>query len=263
MTGQTASSPALFPNGAAMVFGGSGGVGSVVALEFARAGSDVAIVYRKKREIAEKLAAEITALGRRATIHACDLRDRATVEAAVEAAARAHERLHTIVLGAGPVVPQVYLGEMSDEQWRDAISTELEGAFTVVRATLNRLRDWGGGSYVHLGSAGHLRYPEKDGLSVIPKAANEALMKGIAREEGKHGIRANTVLLGVIDAGMFKVLSAQGAFGDEWVAEVHKALAIKRWGQPEEIGYAAVFLASNRAAYVTGQQINVAGGYGL
>lgn len=257
------SGDALFPKGAAMVFGGSGGVGAVVARELGRAGSDVAIVYHKKRDVAEKLAAEIEAFGRKATVHACDLRERPSVDAAVDAAAAAHGRLHTIVLGAGPVVPQVYLAELKDEQWRDAISTELEGAFTVVRATLHRMREWGGGSYVHLGSAGHLRYPEKDGLSVIPKAANEALMKGIAREEGKHGIRANTVLLGVIDAGMFKVLSAQGVFDDAWVAEVHKSLAIKRWGQPEEIGYAAVFLASNRAAYVTGQQINVAGGYGL
>jgi NAD(P)-dependent dehydrogenase (short-subunit alcohol dehydrogenase family) len=259
----TGVSDSLFPNGAAMVFGGSGGIGGVIARELGRAGSDVAIVYHKKRDVAENLAAEIEAFGRRATVHACDLRERATVDAAVEAAGAAHGRLHTIVLGAGPVVPQVYLADLKDEQWRDAISTELEGAFTVVRATLPRLRDWGGGSYVHLGSAGHMRWPEKDGLSVIPKAANEALMKGIAREEGKNGVRANTVLVGVIDAGMFKVLSAQGAFGNEWVEEVHKNLAIKRWGQPEEIAYAAVFLASNRAAYVTGQQINVSGGYGI
>jgi NAD(P)-dependent dehydrogenase (short-subunit alcohol dehydrogenase family) len=259
----TASVEALFPNGAAMVFGGSGGVGGVVARELGRAGSNIAIVYHRKKDVAEKLASEIEGFGAKATIHQCDMRQRASVDAAVDSAAGAHGRLHTIVLGAGPVVPQVYLAELKDEQWRDAISTELEGAFTVVRATLQLLRDWGGGSYVHLGSAGHLRYPEKDGLSVIPKAANEALMKGIAREEGKYGIRANTVLLGVIEAGMFKVLTEQGAFGDAWVEEVQKALAIKRWGQPEEVAYAAVFLASNRAAYVTGQQINVAGGYGL
>jgi 3-oxoacyl-[acyl-carrier protein] reductase len=125
------------------------------------------------------------------------------------------------------------------------------------------LRGWGGGSYVHLGSAGHLSWPEGDVMSVAPKAAIEALITGIAREEGRHNIRANTVLLGVIEAGMFLELTKQGVFDETWVKEVQKALALKRWGKPEEVGHAAVFLASNRAAYVTGQRIAVAGGYGL
>ena len=116
---------------------------------------------------------------------------------------------------------------------------------------------------MHLGSAGHLRWPDRDGLSVAPKAANESFLKGIAREEGKHGIRANSVLVGVIDAGMFRELSQQGQFPPEWIEQTQLMLAVKRWGQPEEIGYAVSFLASNRAAYVTGQQINVSGGFGL
>ena len=100
-------------------------------------------------------------------------------------------------------------------------------------------------------------------MSVAPKAAIEALITGIAKEEGRHNIRANTVLLGVIEAGMFLELTKQGVFDDKWVEEVQKNLALKRWGKPEEIGYAAVFLASNRAAYVTGLRIPVAGGFGL
>ena len=76
-------------------------------------------------------------------------------------------------------------------------------------------------------------------------------------------MRANTVLVGVIEAGMFKELSAAGVFDDAWTQEVQKLLCLKRWGQPEEIGHAAVFLASNKAAYVTGQQISVSGGFGV
>jgi len=98
---------------------------------------------------------------------------------------------------------------------------------------------------------------------VIPKAANEALIQGLAKEEGKHNIRANTVLVGVIKAGMFLELTKQGVFDQKWIDETHKLLALKRWGEPEEIGYAAVFLASNRAAYVTGQKISVSGGFGV
>ena len=129
--------------------------------------------------------------------------------------------------------------------------------------TLPRLRAGGGGSYVHLGSAGHDRWPERDVLSVAPKAAIEALITGIAREEGVRGIRANTVLLGVIEAGMFLELSRQGVFGEDWVRAVQAGLALKRWGRPEEVADAVVFLASARAAYVTGQRLSVSGGYGL
>ena len=121
----------------------------------------------------------------------------------------------------------------------------------------------GGGSFVHLGSAGHDWYPKLDGLSVVPKAANEALIKGIAKEEGENNIRANSVLVGVIDAGMFHELSAQGVFDDKWVEETHKLLCLRRWGQAEDIGAAAVFFASNRASYVTGQTISVSGGFGV
>ena len=81
-----------------------------------------------------------------------------------------------------------------------------------MRATLPRLKEWGGGSYLHLGSAGHLAWPDRDVMSVAPKAAIEALITGIAKEEGRHKIRANTVLLGVIEAGMFLELTRQGVF---------------------------------------------------
>lgn len=253
----------LFPEGATLVFGATGGIGRVVALEFARAGSDVAIIWRSKREAAESLAREIESLGRRASIHACDVTDTAAVDAATTDAAAAHGRVHTMVWGAGPLADQVYLAETSDAQWRRAIDVEVHGFFNAGRAVVAHMRGAGGGSIVHLGSAGDLRWPDKDGLSVAPKAANEALVKGFAREEGRYGIRANTVLVGVIEAGMFLELTRQGVFDEEWTREVHKNLALKRWGQPEEIGYAAVFLASSRAAYVTGQQIAVAGGYGI
>ncbi len=253
----------LFPKGAVLVIGGSGGVGQAVCTEFARAGSDVAITYNKKRDVAEAVADRVRALGRKATVHQMTIGDAAGVDAAVSAAASAHERLHTVVVGAGTLATQVSVAEMSREQWQTVVNQDLNGFYNVLQSTLSKLRAWGGGSYVHLGSAGHLRWPEGDVMSVAPKAAIEALITGIAREEGKHLVRANTVLLGVIEAGMFLELTRQGVFDAHWVSEVHKSLALKRWGKPEEVGQAAVFLASNRAAYVTGQRIAVAGGYGI
>lgn len=253
----------MFPQGAVLVVGGSGGIGQGVALEFARAGADVALTYYRKKDVAEQVAEQIRALGRRATVHQLTIGDAARCEAVVEEAAKAHGRIHTVMVGAGTLAQQVLVSEMTVEQWRTVIEQDLNGFFNVVRATLPRLKAWGGGSYVHLGSAGHLRWPERDVMSVAPKAAIEALITGIAREEGRYNIRANTVLVGVIEAGMFLELTKQGAFPQEWVDEVQKGLALKRWGKAEEIGHACVFLASNKALYVTGQRIAVAGGYGL
>src|SRR3546814_17578139 len=82
----------------------------------------------------------------------------------------------------------------------------VHGFYHAVQATLPAMRDAGGGSYVHLGSAGHLWFPQRDGLSVVPKAANEAFVKGIAKEEGRHNIRANPVLVGVLEADRKSVL---------------------------------------------------------
>ena len=252
-----------FPNGATLVFGGSGGIGREVARSFAQAGSDVAVTYRKKQDVAETLVAQLRDEGVVASAHATDVTDPEQVKATVEAAAAEHGRIHTVVFGAGPVVEQVYLSETTPELWRQSIETETVGFFNVMSACLPHMREQGGGSFVHLGSAGHLWWPQKDGLSVAPKAANEALVQGIAKEEGVHNIRANSVLIGVIEAGMFLELLQRGVFDDAWIAETQKLLALKRWGQPQDIGNAAVFLASQKANYVTGQQINVSGGFGI
>lgn len=252
-----------FPAGACMVFGASGGIGQGVAREFARAGSALALCYRTKADLAERLAAELRDLGVAASLHQVDVRDVAEVEAAVAGAVGAHGRVHSMVWGAGPLVGQTPLAEWSDSAFRNAMEVEAFGFYHATRALIPHMRDAGGGSFVHLGSAGHDWWPKLDGLSVVPKAANEALIKGIAKEEGLHEIRANSVLVGVIDAGMFHELSAQGVFDEAWIAETHKLLCLRRWGQPEDIGRAAVFLASARANYITGQTLSVSGGFGV
>lgn len=252
-----------FPEGATIVFGGSGGIGRAVAMEFAKAGSAVAVCYRSKQDVAEATAAAIRALGVQASIHQVDVRDSGEVTRAVNEAAEAHGRLHSMVWGAGPIVDQDLIADWKTEQFRNAMEIEAFGFFHAAQALIPHMRANGGGGIVHLGSAGHDLFPKKDGLSVVPKASNEALVKGIAREEGVNEIRANSVLIGVIDAGMFHELSAQGAFSDAWVEQTKRMLALKRWGRAEDIGQAAVFLASSRAAYVTGQVISVSGGFGV
>ncbi len=171
--------------------------------------------------------------------------------------------MHGLVWAAGPLVDQLHLSGTPLEKWKRAIEVEVNGFFSAAQALIPHFRASGGGSFVHLGSAGELYWPPRDGLSVAPKAANESLVRGIAKEEGRHGIRANSVLVGVIDAGMFHELLAQGQFDDAWVKEVQSQLPLRRWGKAEEIGHAVSFLVSNRAGYTTGQQLAVAGGYGV
>jgi len=252
-----------FPAGATIVFGGSGGIGRGVALEFAREGSDVAVVYRSKPDVAEAVAAEIRGCGRKVSIHRADVRERAQVATAFAEAIAAHGRVHTVVWGAGPVVPQVQISDWSEEMFRDSMEIEAFGFNNAVHSALPHMRASGGGSFVHLGSAGHDWWPRLDGLSVAPKACNEALIKGIAKEEGIHEIRANSILVGVIDAGQFKIGQEAGTFTPEWEAAVKAMLPLKRWGTPQDIGQAAVFFASARGNYVTGQTISVGGGFGV
>lgn len=252
-----------FPDGAVIVFGGSGGLGRGVAVEFGKEGSDVAIVYRSKLAVAEEAAAQIAAMGRKVTIHRADVRERAQVQTVFAEAVAAHGRVHTVVWGAGPVVPQVHIGDWTEQMFRDSMEIEAFGFNNAVHTALPHMREMGGGSFVHLGSAGHDWWPAQDGLSVAPKACNEALIKGIAKEEGKFNIRANSVLVGVIDAGQFKVHKEVGTFTPEWEAAVKAMLPLGRWGAPEDIGQAAVYFASARGNYVTGQTISVSGGFGV
>ena len=252
-----------FPKGSTLIFGATGGIGQIVAREFGKAGSDVAIMYCTKEDLSKDIARDIENSGQKASRHQCDVADAGAVKAAIEKAIQIHGRIHSMIWGAGPLVEQVLIEESSFEQWKRAVDVEVHGFYHAAKALIPHMRDNGGGSFVHLGSAGDVSFPPKDVLSVAPKAANESLVKGIAREEGVHNIRANSVLVGVIEAGMFLELTRQGVFTEEWVTEVQKNLALKRWGQPEEIANAAIFLSSNKAAYVTGQQINVSGGYGL
>lgn len=252
-----------FGEGAALVVGGSGGIGSAIVKCFAERGSDVAICYNSKREPADTLAEAVRAMGRKASVHQINVTDPDAVTALVDDAAKAHGRLHSIVFGAGPVVEQVALSETSHKLWRQSVDIEVHGFFNLLHASVPLLRKQGGGSYVTLGTAGDYLWPDKDGLSIAPKAANDSLVRGIAREEGKHGIRANSVLVGVIEAGMMLELTQRGQLDKAWEEHVKSRLALKYWGKPEDIAEAVVFLASNRARYVTGERISVAGGYGV
>lgn len=252
-----------FDQGASLIFGGSGGIGAAIALRIAQGGSDVAITYKSNRQRAEQTAGEIEALGVKCSVHQVDIASRDQIDQALAGAFEAHQRIHSVVVAAGSDIKQPFLAEVTDEQWDEVIQGDLNGFFRIVKGIIPHFRTHKGGSLVHISSAGLGRIPPKDVLSVAPKAANEALVKYLAKEEGVNGIRANSVAVGVIETGIFKRLEAEGVFDEQWKQAVLGALPIKHFGQPEDIAEAAAFFASNRSRYVTGQLLFVDGGYSV
>lgn len=251
-----------FPEGVALVVGGSGGVGMCICEEMARSGSDIALTYLKNDNNAKKAAKAVEALGRKASYHPVSIADVSTIQSVVKEIT-AENRLHTVVVAAGSDIDQVFIRDMSTKQWQDVINADLNGFFNIVQATLPVMKKSGGGSYVYISSAGLQKWPPRDVLSVVPKAAIESLIQGIAKEEGAFHIRANSILLGVIETGIFLRLLRDGIFDDKWIESTQAMLSLRRWGKPEEVAHAVVYLASQRAAYVTGQTIAVDGGYGV
>ncbi len=252
-----------FGAGASLVFGGSGGIGAAIATRIAQGGSDVAITYKSNKAKAEAAAEEIAQLGVKCTIHQVDIAKRDQIDTALAGAIAAHGRLHSVVVAAGSDIKQPFLADVTDAQWDEVINGDLNGFFRIVKGIIPHFRANDGGSLVHISSAGLGRTPPKDVLSVAPKAANEALVKYVAKEEGIHGIRANSVAVGVIETGIFKRLEAEGVFNNEWKQAVLAGLPIKHFGQPEDIAEAAAYFASNRSRYVTGQLLFVDGGYAV
>jgi NAD(P)-dependent dehydrogenase (short-subunit alcohol dehydrogenase family) len=156
-------------------------------------GSDVAITFRQRADAAESVCSEISALGRHATVHRADLAEAESVIRAFDEVVEEHGRVHTVVVAAGSNIGQPFLADTTEEQWAEVIENDLNGFFRIAKKAIPHMREQGGGSFVHISSAGLLRTPPKDVLSVAPKAGIEALIKYIAKEEGIHNIRANSV----------------------------------------------------------------------
>jgi NAD(P)-dependent dehydrogenase (short-subunit alcohol dehydrogenase family) len=247
-----------FENKKALVTGGSRGIGRAVCLELARRGADVAFIYRSRDADAEATAAEVRALGRRALALKTDLASAAGVGAAIDRAAAELGSLDVLVQAAGALGVWHETAELSIDDWDRYLAVDLSGAFYVIRAALPHLRKAGGGAIVAVSSIAAQMCQPRNVQGAAAKAGLEAMIRVVAREEGRRGIRANAVAIGLTDTDMGRAAFAQ--WGPETTERVIRGIPLRRIGTAEEVARAVCFLAGPDGAYITGKVLQVDGG---
>jgi 3-oxoacyl-[acyl-carrier protein] reductase len=237
----------------AIVTGGSRGIGRAIALRLATQGADIAFSYRGNEAAAKATAAEIEALGRRALAVQGDATDPAAADALVKAALEAFGKVDILVNNAG-ITRDDLIMRMSVEAFRDVLETNLFGAFYATKAVTRPMLKAKGGRIINItsvsGQAGQMGQANYSSA----KAGLIGLTKATARELASRGITCNAVAPGFVLTELTKDLP------EALQAEITSRTPLGRFGTTEEIANAVAFLASDEAAFITGQVLAVDGG---
>ncbi|WP_282785315.1 SDR family oxidoreductase [Nocardia sp. CC201C] len=249
-------------DGVALVLGASGGLGRATARMLLERGSTVALTYHRSPERLDPVLREAAERGRTARAWQLDLGDADRVAAVVGEVVRECGGLHTLVYAAGPHVPMRHLSGIAPADLRHQVDADVAGFFNAVHAALPALRS-SRGTIVAITTAATARFPIRDALSSVPKAAVEAAIRAIAAEEGRYGIRANCVGPGMTTDGMADRLINSGDLDARALDAARNNIPLRTFGDAEDIAEAVCFLASDRADFISGQKLDVDGGYGV
>jgi len=241
---------------AALVTGGSRGIGRSICAQLAEQGAAVAINYKQSAKEAEDLRQKIEAAGGKAITVQADVRKPEDTERLIEEAVAGLGRLDVLVNNAGFNRDTLIL-RMSLQDWDEVMELNLRAVFLCTKAALRPMMKQRWGRIINIGSVSGLAGNAGQANYAAAKAGLVGFTRAVAREMGSRNITANLIMPGLVITELTKNIR------DEIVAGVKQRLLVDRLGKPEDISASVVYLASNEAEYITGQVLSVDGGLGL
>lgn len=243
-------------NKVAVVTGGSRGIGRAIALELAERGAAVVVNYNKSPEAAEEVVKQIQAGGGKAAAFQADVSDFKQAEALIKFAVETFGDLSILVNNAGITRDQLIM-MMPESDWDAVINTNLKSTFNCSKAAVKHMMRKRTGRIINMASvAGQMGNPGQTNYSAS-KGGQIAFTKALAREVAARNITVNAIAPGFVDTEILDAMTP------ETLEAALKLVPLGRKGQPEEIAFTAAFLASDGAAYITGQVIGVDGGMAM
>jgi acetoacetyl-CoA reductase len=235
-----------------LVTGGSRGIGRAIALELGRHGASVAVGYAHNKEAAEAVAAEIATSGGEAFAFGCDIGDPDAIEPAIATVMERFGKLDVLVNNAG-ITRDRSLAKMSVDEWDDVLRTNLSSVFHMTSRVLPHMVKAGHGRIVNISSVIGLHGNFGQANYAAAKAGIVGFTKSAALELARKGVTVNVIAPGFIETEMI------AAMPEEVRATILAKIPMGRFGRPEEIAQAVVFLVAS-GEYITGQVISIDGG---
>jgi acetoacetyl-CoA reductase/3-oxoacyl-[acyl-carrier protein] reductase len=239
----------------AIITGGGRGIGRAIALALAQRKIDIVVTYLTRRDRCEQTATDVRALGCEALVVQADVTQRENVRQLVSTVTEKFGRIDVLVNNAG-ILQQKPFNTITDDDWDTMLATNLKGVFLCSQEIMPVMVRQGSGSIINISSSGG----QLGGMLAVHYAVSKAgvisLTRSLARVGAPDGIRVNCVTPGLIETEM----SLKEIHSEVGQQKISQQIPLLRAGQVEEVATAVVFLASEEAAYITGQSINVNGG---
>lgn len=243
----------MLKNKIALITGAGRGIGRAIAIALAKEGAEVVINYNGSEERAKEVKQTIEENGGKASIYKCNVSDFVACEAMIKDIVKEYRHLDILVNNAG-ITKDGLIMKMKEEDFDSVLNVNLKGTFNTIRHSARQMLKQRSGKIINISSVSGILGNVGQANYAASKAGVIGLTKTMARELGSRGITVNAIAPGFVDTEMTEVLS------EEIRENACKQIILGRFGKPEDIANTAVFLASDKADYITGQVISVDGG---